>query len=100
MSNIVGNYFRLGPLTETRALARGPGALQLARCSRVQAEGNGAFGVVATPSTPLRRPVVVRAPAELLARVGAVVGGSVVMPALVFVPLVADRVLRFTGGGR
>ncbi|WP_209439607.1 hypothetical protein [Streptomyces flaveolus] len=45
-------------------------------------------------------PVVVRAPAELLARVGAVVGGSVVMPALVFVPLVADRVLRFTGGGR
>src|SRR5690349_5303306 len=24
MSNIVGNYFRLGPLTETRALSRAP----------------------------------------------------------------------------
>lgn len=29
MSNIVGNYFRLGPLTETRALPRTPRTLQL-----------------------------------------------------------------------
>lgn len=63
MSNIVGNYFRLGPRTETRALARG------SRGGEALGAGGSFFTAsLRVGSTCLRVKGVVTASAELLVR--------------------------------